>query len=102
MKWAVVESLGVAVFFAAVGLPFGCVPTPATADLQPVVAVGGQYGILAAPKPPSAQCENCGGRGVVGDGVVEVPCPVCRPAAAKPVIPASPQQSHLTPKSATR
>lgn len=50
-------------------------------DLRPFVAVAGAYGLMQAqptPAPAPDVCENCGGRGVVGDGVVEVPCPVCR------------------------
>lgn len=87
VKHAMAEALGVSVFMLAAVLPFGCVPELATgqSDLQPLVAVAGAYSLAApAPKPAPAQCENCGGRGVVGDGVVEVPCPACRPAAAKP------------------
>ena len=50
-------------------------------DLRPFVAVAGAYGIMQTePTPATAPgvCENCGGRGVVGDGVIEIPCPACR------------------------
>lgn len=57
-------------------------------DLQPFVAVAGAYSLLdVEPKPKPDVCENCGGTGVVGDGRVSVPCPVCRPGAV-----ASPKQ----------
>lgn len=50
-------------------------------DLRPFVAVAGAYGIMQSeptPAPSPDVCENCGGRGVVGDGVIEIPCPACR------------------------
>jgi hypothetical protein len=56
-------------------------------DLQPFVAVAGAYSLLDVepkPAPKPDVCENCGGTGVVGDGRVSVPCPVCRPSATKP------------------
>lgn len=59
-------------------------------NLQPFVAAAGAYSLLdvePAPAPKPDVCENCGGSGVVGDGRVSVPCPVCRPgsvAAPKP------------------
>jgi hypothetical protein len=57
-------------------------------DLQPIVAVGGAYGVVGVtrrpapapitpPAPKPGQCENCGGTGFVGDGRVKVPCPLC-------------------------
>jgi hypothetical protein len=88
MKMQVLDAIGVSVFFAASVLPVGCLRTTPLADLQPFVAAAGQYSLsdLAAPPTPKpAVCENCGGKGVVGDGRIEVPCPVCRPAKAVPV-----------------
>lgn len=83
MRHAFVESIGAAVFLAAATLPLGCVTAP-PAPLQPLVAVAGAYSLSApSAKPAPSKCENCGGRGVVGDGTIEVPCPVCRPSAAK-------------------
>jgi hypothetical protein len=86
MKHAILDSLGAVAVMASLTLPFGCVRVPATqADLQPLVAVAGQYAMLsqASPKPaPSGVCSNCGtkvppGGGFVGDGRVKVPCPEC-------------------------
>lgn len=86
MKFAFVESIGAAVFLSAATLPLACSTAPkAHGDLQPMIAVAGAYSLSApSPKPAPAKCENCGGRGVIGDGRVEVPCPACRPAAATP------------------
>jgi len=49
-------------------------------DLRPFVAVAGGYGVMQAeptpaPPAPSDVCENCGGTGFIGDGVVRIPCP---------------------------
>ena len=57
----------------------GCSQTTPVADQQPLVAVFGMYGVLDAPRPTPAECENCGGTKVVGDGTVKIPCPVCCP-----------------------
>ena len=53
----------------------------AVKNQQPAVAVYGQYSMMAGvPTPaPPAVCDVCGGKGVIGDGRVEVPCPQCRP-----------------------
>jgi hypothetical protein len=73
----------------------GCVQNVDTVgDLQPLVAVGGAYGVVQvknAPKPAPApvwpvvpsKCSNCGGTGYIGDGRVKMPCPVCSPAPKK-------------------
>ena len=62
---------------------WGCVPQALVrGDLRPFVATAGAYALSQAPPAPGptpAVCENCGGKGVVGDGRIEVPCPVCRP-----------------------
>jgi hypothetical protein len=64
----------------------GCVRVPpAPTNLQPMVAVFGQYAMLSQSSPtpaPSGVCSNCGtkvppGGGFVGDGRVKVPCPEC-------------------------
>jgi len=48
-------------------------------DLQPIVAVAGQYSMMQKPEPPpSGQCDNCRGAGKIGDGRVFVVCPVCK------------------------
>lgn len=64
----------------------GCVEN----DLRPFVAVAGGYGVMQAeptPAPPKPDvCENCGGTGVVGDGVVQVPCPVCQRGQTRSVV----------------
>ena len=61
----------------------GCSSAPE--DLRPFVAAAGRYSLMAggtaAPKP--GVCTKCGGKGVVGDGRVSVPCPVCRPHGGK-------------------
>jgi hypothetical protein len=64
----------------------GCVRVPpGPTDLQPLVAVAGQYAMQSQTdtKPaPAGICSNCGtkvppGGGFVGDGRVKVPCPEC-------------------------
>lgn len=65
----------------AVALVAGC-SAGTVPDQQPFVAVVMQYESMAAgptPAPAPGVCETCGGKGVVGDGRVEVPCPQCRP-----------------------
>ena len=47
------------------------------------VAIGGNLSPIPIPDnnptpAPSDKCENCGGRGKLGDGVVAVECPVCK------------------------
>lgn len=86
MKHAVVESIGAMTLMAAAALPLSCVPhpSPARGDLQPLVAVAGTYAMMDRPAPAPTVCETCGGRKVVGDGRIEVPCPACQPAKAAP------------------
>lgn len=36
-----------------------------------------QQDVSPTPAPPSGVCENCEGRGYVGDGTVRVPCQPC-------------------------
>jgi hypothetical protein len=92
MKHAILDSLGVVAVVAALTLPLGCVKLPAKqADLQPLVAVAGQYAMQSQsnPKPaPTGTCPNCGakvppGGGWVGDGTIKVPCPECNPKSAR-------------------
>jgi hypothetical protein len=82
----------------------GCRPaSPPPPDLRPWIAVTGVYALMApaiAPLPPApapgAPCENCNGKGTVGDGVVGKTCPICggtgvtpskAPAAPLPPVP---------------
>lgn len=60
----------------------GCLHVPGPChELRPFVAVCGAYSLVAAPPSPSpvpAVCKTCGGKGVLGDGRVAVPCPDCQ------------------------
>jgi len=78
------DSIGTAVVVAAAALPISCIPHPEVEDLQPVIAVGGQYAMISAPPDvePSGVCGTCGtpvppGGGYLGDGTVKLPCPEC-------------------------
>lgn len=63
----------------------GCRPAPPPPpDLRPWIAVTGVYALMSpspAPLPPApapgAVCENCRGKGKVGDGTVFTTCTVC-------------------------
>jgi len=70
----------------------GC-SRPAPLDLVPLVATAGAGALVEAgpavvpptPAPaPAGKCKNCNGTGVVGDGRVSSPCPVCRPNGGAP------------------
>lgn len=37
-----------------------------------------------APAPVSDKCENCGGKGTLGDGRITVKCPACGGTGKKP------------------
>ena len=89
MKFAVVESIGAMTLMAAATLPLSCVPapTPVRGDLQPLVAAAGAYTMMEQKPVAPAVCETCGGRKVVGDGRIEVPCPACQPAKAAAACP---------------
>ncbi len=90
-------------------LAAGCREAPRQVDLQPWIAVTGNYALLAAkkdaappaPAPDSDNCEACSGKGTT-DGRIK--CPVCNgtgkkskaveplpaaPAAATPAVRAS-------------
>lgn len=84
MKHAVVESIGAMALMAAATLPLSCVPhpSPVRGDLQPLIAVAGTYALMDQKPATPAVCETCGGRKVVGDGRIEIPCPACQPAKA--------------------
>lgn len=85
MRLQMLDGIGASILLAASTLPVGCVPLPSgRADLQPFVAASGSYAVLDATKPKPAVCETCGGKGVVGDGRIEVPCPQCSTKAATP------------------
>jgi hypothetical protein len=96
MRLALVDTLGAVILLSAASLPVGCVQYPSRAtDLQPLIAVAGQYALTgrAVPDAPKGICSNCGakvppGGGFVGDGRVKVPCPECnKQAAAAPKCP---------------
>jgi hypothetical protein len=87
MRLAILDSFGAVAVTAALTLPLGCVRVPPS-DLQPLVAVAGQYAMLAqeSPPAPAGACGTCGtkvppGGGFVGDGRVKVPCPECNKEA---------------------
>ena len=49
-------------------------------DLRPFVATCGAYAMTDAQAPPAPTptvCKTCGGKGVLGDGRIEIPCPDC-------------------------
>jgi len=98
-------------------LAAGCREAPRQIDLQPFIAVAGNYALLAAkkdapsPAPDSDECEACAGKGTT-DGRVKCPvcdgtgrkpkadepapaAPVAAPAAAAPVLPAAPAATIL-------
>ena len=64
---------------------FGCVATiPSDPTLSADMAcetarmvVQLRHEVAPTPAPPSGVCENCEGRGYVGDGTVRVPCQPC-------------------------
>lgn len=59
----------------------GCIPlAQMRSDLRPLVAACGAYALAApeTPKPP-AVCRTCGGKKVLGDGTIKIPCPDCTP-----------------------
>jgi hypothetical protein len=89
MRTALIDSLGSLLVVSAITLPVGCVEVPTRpVDLQPAVAVFGQYAMSATKPAPTGVCSNCGtkvppGGGWLGDGTVKVPCPECNPKSAK-------------------
>jgi hypothetical protein len=92
MRAAILDSIGAMTVMAAATLPIGCVKVPAANDLQPLVAVAGQYAMQSQTDQspaPTGVCSNCGtkvppGGGFVGDGRVKVPCPECNKDAKAP------------------
>lgn len=78
-------------------LTAGCLGVPATADLRPFVAASIGYASLASgtsPSPVPSVCRTCGGRKVLGDGRVQVPCPDC---TKKPTKEAPPCPTGICP-----
>ena len=82
MKRAIAESIGIALMFATVAAPFGCVAFPrGESGLQPFAAAAGRYSLMesgTASPAPAGRCENCRGAGKIGDGKVFVVCPICK------------------------
>lgn len=73
---AIADSIGILLLGVIVA---GCVPTEALrTDLRPLVAAAGAYALMQAPPAPG-KCSTCGGRGKLGDGRIEIPCPECSP-----------------------
>ena len=66
----------------------GCLHVPGPSlELRAFVAACGSYALAdaaPAPKPKPAVCRTCGGRGILGDGRVAVPCPDCTKKAGGP------------------
>lgn len=88
---AIADAVGLSILAVAVALPISCAPmTPAAtvANLQPLVATAGAYGVIAAqvaptptptPPVPTVGCEpgcKCNGTGKEksGDGLAIVGC----------------------------
>jgi len=87
---ALADSLGVMILATATALPLGCVPIPTAvkADLQPFIAVTGNYELMVsgprptpapAPGPGPDGCQSgcrCNGTGrePTGDGLATTPC----------------------------
>jgi hypothetical protein len=71
------------VMLAVVVGSVGCGLKPGQQNLQPFIAVAGNYGVWSAavgptPAPaPSKVCSSCNGRGKVGDGRVAITCAAC-------------------------
>lgn len=83
MRHLATDTLGVCILAIFIAAVVGCVEREVTENLQPLIAVTGNYGVWDAavgptPAPkPSNVCSSCGGRGKVGDGRVSVPCAAC-------------------------
>jgi hypothetical protein len=71
MKWFFVDATGVAIVAIIAAAVVGCVEKNVKENLQPLVAVTGNYGVWSAavgptPAPsPSAACSTCRGTGKV-------------------------------------
>ena len=74
------DAIGASVFFGLVVVMLGCVPLPTSSnDLQPFIAVAGNYGVEEAaatptPAPVSDVCESCRGTGKADGRAI---CPAC-------------------------
>lgn len=75
------DAIGVFILAIIIAAIVGCVEREVKENLQPLIAVTGNYGVLDAavgPTPaPSNVCPSCNGRKVVGDGRVMVKCAAC-------------------------
>lgn len=74
---SIIDSIGL--FLVTMTL-VGCLP-PTQADLRPLVSACGAYSVMEVPDEPAPTpgvCKTCGGRGVLGDGVIKIPCPDCQ------------------------
>jgi hypothetical protein len=71
MRWLLVDSVGIAVIAIVAASIVGCVERSVKENLQPFIAVTGNYGVWDAavgptPAPvPSDVCSNCQGTGKV-------------------------------------
>lgn len=78
----VADAIGISSMFGLTVIMLGCVPmSSSNEDLQPFVAVSGNYAIAEremgptpAPEPDGDTCESCNGTGK-SDGTVT--CPTC-------------------------
>ena len=85
MRWLVIDATGVAIVAIIAAAVVGCVEKNVKENLQPLIAVTGNYGVWSAavgptpaPKPgPAGVCSACGGKGRLGDGTVSVVCAAC-------------------------
>lgn len=74
------DAIGASVMYALTVIVMGCIPMPAdTSNLQPIVAVYGNYSLSGyepapAPQPDSDVCEACNGTGKSDGRVI---CPTC-------------------------
>jgi hypothetical protein len=69
MRWIVVDAVGLAVMAVIAACIVGCVERQVKENLQPFIAVTGNYGVWSAevgPTPaPAAVCSACNGTGKV-------------------------------------
>ena len=73
--------------------PLSCYGWTGREWLGVVEAVAGTVVLRPPSLPSSDTCENCGGTGELGDGVVSVECPVCE-GTGKPVQPGKYQSTQ--------
>lgn len=89
MLRAIADSAVICAVFGAAIVMLGCIPQPSsTRDLEPFIAVAGNYAIAESelqepspvPEPESDKCETCRGTGKA-DG--RVTCPSCNGTGKK-------------------